>query len=76
MGVYREHTPEAALLVARSDHPRTFRRSAVIAFDLSAWLRLTSYEAMQCAYTVMHMDDTTTRGAWDLATLPRNPLSA
>ncbi len=33
LGVYREHTPEAALLTAQQDHPDTFRRSPVMCSD-------------------------------------------
>lgn len=54
LGIYRDHTPEAAILTARNDHPASFARGPVSCTDLSAWARLVSFEATLALIVVLH----------------------
>lgn len=70
LGVYRDHTPEHAILTAREDHPPSFAKGPVMCTDMSAWCRLVSSEVAAAVWLVLFPDGTMERGAMG----PGSPL--
>jgi hypothetical protein len=66
LGIYRDHTPEAAILTAQQDHQKSFARGPVICTDLSAWARLVSFETSTAVWVVLHPDGQMEYGALTL----------
>jgi hypothetical protein len=62
LGIYRDHTPEAAILTAREDHQKTFASQPVLCLDLSARVRLVSLEVSCAIFVVLFPDGEMGRG--------------